>query len=304
MATRILLVDDDPFFRELTQIVLEDCQYAIETAEDGLAAWGILDADPVRFDLILLDKQMPRLDGISLLKRIRADSRFKDLRVIMLTGDVGQADIEEGLAAGAYYYLTKPSSDDVLKRVVRNALDEARQFREMLERIGQQNLNLNLLKRAEFTCHSLSEARSLALLLADASLDPGRTVNGYAELLINAIEHGNLGITYEEKGRMLAQGSWSDEVEALLCDPRHAESCVSVTLERNAAGLTVTIADQGNGFDWRNFMEFSAERAFDLHGRGIAMSRVLSFDSLEYLGNGSCVVTRVHYPPLSQRAAA
>jgi hypothetical protein len=183
--------------------------------------------------------------------------------------------------------------------VVRNALEDARQYREMQELIGQNALNLNLMKRAEFSCRTLEEARSLALLLANASLNPGRTINGYVELLINAIEHGNLGITYEEKGRLLAQGSWADEVKARLGDMRHAGSCVNVTLEKSAACLTVTIADQGPGFDWRNFIEFSPDRAFDLHGRGIAMSRALSFDSLEYLGNGSSVVTRVSFPASS-----
>ena len=58
----------------------------------------------------------------------------------------------------------------------------------------------------------------------------------------------------------------------------------------------VTITDQGNGFDWQTYMEFNPERVFDLHGRGIAMSKAISFDSLEYLGKGNCVVTTVVWP--------
>jgi CheY-like chemotaxis protein/anti-sigma regulatory factor (Ser/Thr protein kinase) len=293
MAANLLVVDDDEFIRSLVGGVLESCGYDVDTAVDGLAAWGKIDNEPSRFDLILLDKQMPRLDGISLLKRIKTDDRFKDLPIIMLTGDNRQQDISEGLAEGAYYYLIKPSTGEVLKVVVKNALDDFAKTRELRKLIGRHANNLNLLRKGEFCCRTLSEAKDLALLLADASLDPARTVNGYSELLINAIEHGNLGISYADKSRLLREGRWTEEVEARLQHPDYSIRVVNVALEKTANASSVTISDQGNGFDWRQYVEFSPERAFDLHGRGIAMSRAISFDSLEYLGNGNSVVTTV-----------
>lgn len=296
MAVNVLIVDDDPVVRAVIEEMLEPCGYVLDTAEDGLAAWEKIDGDPSRFDLMLLDKQMPRLDGISLLRRMKIDGRFADLPVIMLTSDNRQEDIIEGLAEGARYYLTKPSTEDVLRIVIRNALDEFRQKRELRALIGRQANNLNLLRRGEFRCRTLPEARDLALLLADASMDPARTVNGYSELLINAVEHGNLGISYAEKSRLLSEGRWLEEVEARLRHPDYSCRMVSVTLEKTDLACRVTITDQGKGFDWTTYVEFSPERAFDLNGRGIAMSRALSFDSLEYLGNGSSVVTSVKWP--------
>lgn len=296
MSATLLLVDDDEFVRSLTQEVLQQCGYGVETAEDGLAAWEKMDKTPTRFDLVLLDKHMPRLDGISLLKQIKADVRFNELPVIMLTGDNGQQDIIEGLAAGAYYYLTKPSTEEVLKRVIKNALDEWRQKRELSALLGQHKNNLNLMQRAEFRYRNLSEARDLALLLADASMDPARTLNGYSELLINAVEHGNLSISYAEKSALMSEGRWADEVEARLQHADYSGHQVVVTLEKTANASRVTITDQGNGFDWQAYVEFSPERVFDLHGRGIAMSKALSFDSLDYLGNGNSVVTTVLRP--------
>jgi CheY-like chemotaxis protein len=265
----------------------------VETAADGQAAWERLDGDPSRFALMLLDRQMPRLDGISLLKRIKADSRFKELPVIMLTGSDRQDDIVEGLAAGAYYYLTKPATEEVLTLVIRNALGERQKQRDLRASIGQQANNVKLIRRAEFCYRNLAEARDLALLLAEASTNPERTVNGYSELLINAVEHGNLGISYEEKGRLLSAGHWAEEVNARLRHPDYASREVTVTLEKTPTVSRVTIADQGQGFDWQAYVEFSPERVFDQHGRGIAMSRAISFDSLDYLGNGSTVVTTV-----------
>jgi len=236
---------------------------------------------------------MPRMDGISLLKLIRADSRMTEIPVVMLTGADRAEDIVEGLAAGAYYYLIKPATQEVLSRVVKSALEESLKKRELRDRIGQQKNFIRMLNRANFSFQTLQEARDLALLLADISMNPERTVTGYSELLINAVEHGNLGITYAEKGRLLSEDRWADEIENRLKSPVHAEQKVEVVLHKEADALTVTITDQGPGFKWQKYMQLEPERAFDLHGRGIAMSRGLSFDHLEYLGKGNSVVAKV-----------
>ena len=281
MPVNLLIVDDNAVVRAVIEEMLEPCGYALDTAEDGWAAWEKIDGDPSRFDLMLLDKQMPRLDGISLLKRMKIDGRFEDLPVIMLTSDNRQEDIIEGLAEGARYY-------------------EFRQKRELRALIGRQANNLSLLRRGEFSCRTLAEARDLALLLADASMNPGRTVTGYSELLINAVEHGNLGISYAEKSRLLSEGRWLEEVEARLINPDYSSRLVNVVLEKTDVACLVTITDQGEGFDWKAYVEFSPERVFDLNGRGIAMSKALSFDSLEYVGNGSSVVATVRWPGVSR----
>jgi CheY-like chemotaxis protein/anti-sigma regulatory factor (Ser/Thr protein kinase) len=296
MYATLLVIDDDDFFRMVTQSVLEQAGYGVVTAEDGMAGWEKLDHAPSCCDLVLLDKNMPRLDGIALLRRIKSDPRFKELPVIMLTGDTNQQDISEGLAEGANYYLTKPSTEAVLKLVIKNALEEHRRRSDLLALVGKQKDNMSLMHRAEFRYRNLAEARNLALLLADASMDPARTVSGYSELLINAVEHGNLGISYAEKSALLNEGRWEEEVEVRLQHPDFADRLVNVTLERTANSCSVTITDQGNGFDWQAYVEFSPERAFDLHGRGIATSKALSFDSLEYLGKGNNVVVTVLRP--------
>lgn len=301
MTARLLVVDDDEFVRVLMEEILGQCGYEVVTVADGQAAWEAIDPEPARYDLILLDKQMPRLDGIALLRRIRADSRFTDLPVIMLTADTSPEDVSQGLAEGAHYYLTKPPTEEVLTVVIKSALAESRQKRELRAMVGRHAGTLALLCRAEFTYRSLAEARDLALLLADASMDPARTVVGYSELLINAVEHGNLGISYEDKGRLLREGRWAEEVDGRLRQPGHAASQVNVILEKADGVSRVTISDQGAGFDWRSYLEFSPERVFDLHGRGIAMSKAVSFDSLEYLGNGNTVVTTVALPAGSGR---
>lgn len=290
---RLLIVDDDEFMRLITLETLRQAGYQAESAVDGEEAWSILDQRPSDFSLILLDKQMPRLDGIGLLKRIKTDERIKDIPVVMLTGSTDQKDIAEGLSAGAHYYLTKPSTENILKSVIRNAMSEWRRKRELLSLVGHHTGAIRILRRAQFCFRTLQEAESLALWLADASMAPSRTVTAYLELLINAVEHGNLGITYTEKSQLLKDGRWLDEIDLRLQQEPYQHREVEVNMEIIDNEIVVTIQDQGNGFDWMDYLDFSPERAFDLHGRGIAMAKLLGFDSLEYLGNGNTVVTRV-----------
>jgi hypothetical protein len=140
----------------------------------------------------------------------------------------------------------------------------------------------------------MQEAQDLALVLAEASMDSHRTVNGYSALLINAVEHGNLGIGYADKSQLLQEGRWADEIESRLHHPSYSDRKVNVVLEKTVTSTAVTITDQGRGFNWHNYLDFKPERAFDLHGRGIAISRAVSFDSIGYLGNGNTVVTTVN----------
>jgi anti-sigma regulatory factor (Ser/Thr protein kinase) len=144
-----------------------------------------------------------------------------------------------------------------------------------------------------FRCRTLAESRDLASGLARGCPDPKRVVLGLQELLTNAVEHGNLGISYADKTRLVLENRWADEVEHRLTQPGYGQRTVTVTLAREAGDITLTIQDQGDGFDWRKYLEFDPERAFDPHGRGIAMARMMSFDALEYQGNGNTVVLKI-----------
>jgi CheY-like chemotaxis protein len=294
MSSRLLVVDDDKLHRAITKEMLETSGYQIETAADGLIAWQLINNEPSKFDLILLDKEMPNLDGIGLLKLIRADARFIELPVIMFTAASRQEDIAECLSEGAYYYLTKPTPKITLEQVIKCALDDQRQKQELNKSLATHKNNLKLMSSASFTLRTLSEANELAMLLADFSMTPSKTLAGYFELLVNAIEHGNLNISYDEKSQLLMQDRWLEEVEARLKIEEYAKRKAIVTIEKTDTECIVTITDQGNGFDWQNYVDFTTKRASDLHGRGIAMSKLMSFDSLEFFGCGNQVKATVH----------
>ena len=140
---------------------------------------------------------------------------------------------------------------------------------------------------------TLQEAKNLAVLLAKICHDPERRGLGFLEILLNAIEHGNLGIGYKEKSALIARGMWEEEIKRRLRMPEHQGKVVEVTVERLQAATRVVVRDQGNGFDWKNYLQFDPKRVTHTHGRGIAMAKLISFDTLEYRGCGNEVCMTV-----------
>ncbi|HUQ16607.1 MAG TPA: response regulator, partial [Candidatus Saccharimonadales bacterium] len=102
----VLVVDDVAANRELLQALLDDLGHDVRTANDGQAA---LDAVAVEEpDLILLDIEMPRLDGLAVCRRIKADPRLRLVPVVLLTARADRETRLAGLTAGADDFLTKP----------------------------------------------------------------------------------------------------------------------------------------------------------------------------------------------------
>jgi hypothetical protein len=133
----------------------------------------------------------------------------------------------------------------------------------------------------------------LGALLAKACPDPDRVVMGLSELLVNAIEHGNLEIGYEEKSRLLESQGWQAEVDRRLSLPEYTGRIAVVELERSSDAVVFKIHDQGRGFEPGPYLEIDPARVFDAHGRGIAMAKLLSFDELRYKNGGRCAVATV-----------
>ena len=286
----ILAVDDDVITLNILSDFLEDSGYEVVTAKDGQEALDILEADSDRFDAVVLDWIMPRMDGLSLLNTLNADMRFITLPVIMQTSVSDREHVSNAIGKGAYYYVTKPYEHTVLVKVVQAALEKFRQFRDVMSWGVEAIAGLALLQRGEFRLRSLQEGRMVANLIADLAERNVPVVNGMMELITNAIENGNLGITGKEKSVYVVEGRWSEEVVARIFLPENMDKFVTVTFEIVDDVVEVDIKDQGTGFQWEPYLELDESRAYEVHGRGIAMAKAYSFDTIEYLENG----TRVH----------
>jgi CheY-like chemotaxis protein len=104
----VLIADDEPTVVELVRVTLEDNRVRVVAAHDGATALDL--AGAFNPDLILLDVDMPEIDGLEVCRRLRCDPRSSRTTIVMLTAAAQQDDIARGLAAGANEYLTKPFS--------------------------------------------------------------------------------------------------------------------------------------------------------------------------------------------------
>ena len=117
---QVLVADDKASSRELIRVILECSGYSVSEAGDGLEAVRI--AQQIEPDAILLDLQMPALDGFGALARLRADPRFAALPIVALTASAMQGDREKALAAGFTSYISKPVTLKALRAEVARLL--------------------------------------------------------------------------------------------------------------------------------------------------------------------------------------
>jgi DNA-binding response OmpR family regulator len=120
MAQHILIVDDEPSIVISLQFLMEREGYEVTVAGDGEAALRAIEARPP--DLVILDVMMPRLNGFDVCRRIRADPRWRAVRVLMLTAKGREVERARGLELGADAYVTKPFATRDLVAEIRRLL--------------------------------------------------------------------------------------------------------------------------------------------------------------------------------------
>jgi DNA-binding response OmpR family regulator len=121
MAKRILVVDDDENILNLERTILEQKGFDVIGAGGGQEALDLLAQQT--FDLVLLDVMMPEVDGFTVCRKIKEDSRLKDVPVIFLTAKGGGEALAEGFESGAVMYINKPFTANKLLTIVNTMLE-------------------------------------------------------------------------------------------------------------------------------------------------------------------------------------
>lgn len=112
---KLLVVDDSSTMRRIIKNTLARLGYKdILEGEDGVQGWAAMDANP-DIEMLITDWNMPEMNGLELVKKVRADERFKDLPIIMVTTEGGKAEVITALKAGVNNYIVKPFTPQVLK---------------------------------------------------------------------------------------------------------------------------------------------------------------------------------------------
>jgi two-component system chemotaxis response regulator CheY len=116
MAKRVMTVDDSKTIREMVAFTLRGAGFDVTAAEDGKQALGLLTANPV--DVVITDLNMPIMDGVALIRALRADARFRTIPILMLTTESDAGKKAEGRSAGATGWIVKPFNPEKLIEVV------------------------------------------------------------------------------------------------------------------------------------------------------------------------------------------
>ncbi|MDX9813458.1 MAG: response regulator [Sulfuricurvum sp.] len=112
---KLLVVDDSSTMRRIIKNTLNRLGHDdVLEGEDGVQGWSVLNSNP-DIDMLITDWNMPEMNGLELVKKVRADSRFVDLPIIMVTTEGGKTEVITALKAGVNNYIVKPFTPQVLK---------------------------------------------------------------------------------------------------------------------------------------------------------------------------------------------
>ncbi len=117
MARNVLIVDDSPTMRNMLKVAMQQEEFDISTAQDGEKAFQV--AENQSFDLIITDINMPNVDGIELIRQLRASEKHKFTPILVVTTEGGDEMKQAGKAAGATGWIVKPFQPEALSRAVR-----------------------------------------------------------------------------------------------------------------------------------------------------------------------------------------
>lgn len=194
------------------------------------------------------------------------------------------------LEAGYDFLIPKTLPSEGLQKTFKIATKDYIRKQNLLKQTGQKDFGLNTGEKLSFEFRTLEETEILTEALSKLCPEPSCAMIGLQELLVNAVEHGNLGITFDEKTKMQQENTWQNTIRERLQIPRYLDKIAQIDVEKFEDRLVFTITDQGKGFDWQSFISAQAKACSLSHGRGIAIAQSIGFDHVTYQGAGNIAI--------------
>jgi len=136
-----------------------------------------------------------------------------------------------------------------------------------------------------FEFQTLADINSIIGYLTQWLPDESPVTLGLKELMVNAVEHGNLGIGYTLKTQLLQQGTWLEEIEKRLQLPENKLKKAILQAHFSLDSLQLSIQDQGQGFDYQKYMR-PQKNTTTPHGRGLVLAKNMAFATLKFKAKG------------------
>jgi DNA-binding response OmpR family regulator len=287
----VLVVDDQEALRTLLARLLEREGFDAVQAEDGTQAVEMYKSESPL--VVVSDIMMPRMDGLTLLNEIRHIDR--NAIVILMTGQGNEEILLKALRGGATNFFKKPFNVreliDEIRKVVEFRLEAARS--SLFSPLLVEETKHFLLPRADSPFFPIINQITLQLPCLLPQEDILNLKIGIEEAITNAIEHGNLGISFEEKSRAIEEGRLAELVADRGRDSDAACRTVVINSRLSPQLFEITIRDDGKGFNWRMLPEVGPEHLLAYNGRGIFLTKIY-FDEVIYNDAGNQVTLRKH----------
>ena len=284
---KILIIDDENLVRSVINIALTNNGYKVYEADNGKTGIQMfIDIDP---DIVITDVNMPEMSGIEVTKNIKENK--VDADVVIMTGYGTEELIIEALRAGASNYINKPVDFKELFNILDSIIlkrENRRLFDVLKDVVVFEKKSLVLDNDITKVWGTVNQI----LFNLSPSIERKKIEElklGLYEILVNSIEHGNLGITYDEKKEALENNTYNELVTRKLKEANEQKKVVNIQTVYNGEELVVEIIDQGKGFNLKELPQLSdPDTLLAVHGRGILLAS-LYFDKLEYKEPGNVV---------------
>jgi two-component system, cell cycle response regulator len=254
VSATVLVADDSLVIRAVVRTALEDEGYTVIDAVDGAEALRLSRRRPP--DVVLLDVEMPGLDGFEVLALLKADKALKDIPVVFLSGNTSMGDVVAGLRGGAHDYLKKPfETAELLARVgsavhVKQLQDELRQRNDELDRVSRTDALTGLYNRRHIDeqlrrCHTEAGRRHEPVCVVMFDIDHFKAVNDtyghpVGDLVLQDFAHY---LVNELRAADIA-GRWGGE-EFLVILPRTTLEDARAVAERVRVAVASGATDAG-----------------------------------------------------------
>jgi CheY-like chemotaxis protein/anti-sigma regulatory factor (Ser/Thr protein kinase) len=285
----VLVVDDQEALRSLLARLLEREGFDPVQAEDGAQAVEMYKSESPL--VVVSDIMMPRMDGLTLLNEIRRIDR--NATVILMTGQGNEDVLLKALRGGATNFFKKPFNVreliDEIRKVVEFRLEAARS--SLFSPLLVEETKRFVMPRADSPFFSIINQITLQLPCLLPQEDILNLKIGIEECITNAVEHGNLGISFEEKSRAIQEGRLTELIADRGRESDAAGHAVGITSRLSPQLFEITIRDDGKGFDWRTLPAVEPENLLAFNGRGIFLTKIY-FDEVIYNDSGNQVTLR------------
>lgn len=202
-------------------------------------------------------------------------------------------DTDEVARQPFFHIIQDPVEHKVLIHTLEAAQSDFKRYNALLNEVSTRTSAIGLIQSGSFRLQTLHQAEALTTMLSLACPEPSIVALGLSEILVNAIEHGNLDISYQMKSSLLESGLWEEEINKRLSQPEFKDKFVEIKFIRNDDHIQIIVTDQGKGFDWRKFIEKDPAKNTEKHGRGIAIAIAMGFSQLSYNDKGNQVTATI-----------